>query len=213
MKIKFLVLSLFATLLFVSCKKDDLTGYNKLGGSTDMATNEVGYEYTLRGTAGGLSLGTGFKATVNDKAGDIIEIQLEGLVSSQVTSHSEFVPTPYCGSDGKLNISGHFINSTEGVGYVNANGETSVLVKYDAKVGDKWSYTTLGGKKLNREVISKSTDDDYYWGGMLIKVIEVEQNLPYPGFNKVVISANHKFGIVGAVVTMEDGSEAYLGGY
>ncbi len=213
MKIKFLVLSLFATLLFVSCKKDDVTSYNKLGGSTDLQTNEVGFSYTLFGAVDDFSVGSGFKATVIEKADDIIEIQLEGLLSSQVTSHSEFVPTPYCGSDGKVNISGHFINSTEGVGYVNANGETSVLVKYDAKVGDKWSYTTLGGKKLNREVISKSTDDDYYWGGMYIKVIEVEQNLPYPGFTKVVYSANHKFGLVGAVVTMEDGSTSYLSAY
>ena len=210
MKIKFLVLSLFTTLLFAACK-DDEVNYSKLGGSTDLQTNEVGFSYTLIGAVDDLSLGSGFKATVIDKSGDVVEIQLEGNIASPFVS--QLPPSAYIDSNGKVNISGHFINSTEGVGYVNGKGETSILVKYDAKVGDKWSYTTLGGKKLNREVISISTDDDYYWGGMYIKVIEVEQNLPYPGFTKVVYSANHKFGLVGAVVTMEDGSTSYLSAY
>ena len=208
MRIKILMLSFFTILFLVSCNKDE---YNKkLGGSTDLETNEVGYSYTLRGTLGGVSLGTNFKATVINKNSDIVEIQLEGDLASEYVSQ---LPSTYVGSNGDINVTGKFINSTEGVAYVNGNGDESILVKYDAKVGDKWSYTTLGGKKLNREVISKSTEDDYFWGGMLIKVIEVEQNLPYPGFTKVVYSANHKFGIVGAVVTMEDGSVSYLSGY
>ena len=208
MKIKLLGLSFFAILFFAACNDDE--SYNKIGGSTDLETNVVGYSYTLRGTLDGVSLGTGFNATVVENSDGIVEIKLEGELASQYVSQ---IPSTYVSADGDVNVSGKFINSTEGVGYVNANGDQSVLVKYDAKVGDKWSYTTLGGKTLNREVISKSTEDDYYWGGMLIKVIEVEQNLPYPGFNKVVYSANHKFGIVGAVVTMEDGSVSYMSGY
>ena len=176
-----------------------------------METNEVGLTYNLFGAVDDFSLGSGFNATVNEKFGDIVEIQLKAIL--HLSLFHMRAPSTYIGSNGKVNISGHFINSTEGVGYVNGKGETSILVKYDAKVGDKWSYTTLGGKKLNREVISKSTDDDYYWGGMYIKVIEVEQNLPYPGFTKVVYSANHKFGLVGAVVTLEDGSTSYLSAY
>ncbi len=208
MKIKLLGFSFLAFLLLAACNDDE--GYNKLGGSTDLETNQVGYSYTLRGTLDGVSLGTGFNATVVENSDGIVEIQLEGELASQYVSQ---IPSTYVGSNGEVNVTGKFINSTEGVGYVNANGDQSILVKYNAKVGDKWSYTTLGGKTLNREVISKSTEDDYYWGGMLIKVIEVEQNLPYPGFNKVVYSANHKFGIVGAVVTMEDGSVSYMSGY
>ena len=208
MKIKLLGFSFLAFLLLAACNDDE--GYNKLGGSTDLETNQVGYSYTLRGTLEGVSLGTGFNATVVENSDGIVEIQLEGELASQYVSQ---IPSTYVGSNGEVNVTGKFINSTEGVGYVNANGDQSILVKYNAKVGDKWSYTTLGGKTLNREVISKSTEDDYYWGGMLIKVIEVEQNLPYPGFNKVVYSANHKFGIVGAVVTMEDGSVSYMSGY
>ena len=208
MKIKLLGFGFLAFLFLVACNDDE--SYNKLGGSTDLETNQVGYSYTLRGTLEGVSLGTGFNATVVENSDGIVEIQLEGEIASQYVSQ---IPSTYVGSNGEVNVTGKFINSTEGVGYVNANGDQSILVKYNAKVGDKWSYTTLGGKTLNREVISKSTEDDYYWGGMLIKVIEVEQNLPYPGFNKVVYSANHKFGIVGAVVTMEDGSVSYMSGY
>ncbi|WP_346864286.1 hypothetical protein [uncultured Draconibacterium sp.] len=209
MKIKLVTFCFFVAAIFASCS-DDEGGNNKLGGSTDLETNEVGYIYTLNGSVDNASLGSGFKATVTDKTGDVVEIQLEGNIASPFVSQ---LPSTYVNSNGKVTVSGKFINSTDGVGYVNGNGETSILVKYDAKVGDKWSYTTLGGKTLNREVISKSIEDDYYWGGMLIKVIEVEQNLPYPGFNKVVYSANHKFGLVGAVVTMEDGSVSYLSGY
>lgn len=206
MKIKFLVLGLIASMFFVSCNDDD--GGNKLGGSTDLETNKIGYSYTFRGSVDGTtSIGSGFEATVIDKVGDIIEIQIEGVLTSSLVSQ---ISSPYVGADGSISVSGMFINSTEGVGYVNAKGEESILVKYDAKVGEKWSYTTRGGKKLTRKVISKSTEDDYFWGGMLIKVIEVEQNLPYPGFNKVVYSANHKFGLVGAVVTTEDGKIANM---
>ncbi len=207
MKIKLLSLGLIASMAFMSCK-DDYEGYSKLGGSTDLPENEIGYTYELRGSVdGSVQIGSNFEATVIDKDGDIVEIQLEGDLTSSLISQ---IQSPYVRADGSINLKGKFINSTEGVAYVNAKGEQSILVKYDATVGDKWSYTTLGGKKLTREVISKSTEDDYFWGGMYIKVVEVEQNLPYPGFNKVVYSANHKFGLVGAVVTTEDGKTTYL---
>lgn len=207
MKIKFLAFGLIASMFFVSCNKDDIEG-SKLGGSTDLETNKIGYSYGFRGAVDGTtSIGSGFEATVIDKTNDIIEIELKGDLASSVISQ---IQSSYVGADGSVNISGKFINSTEGVAYVNANGEESILVKYDAKVGDKWSYTTKGGKKLTREVKSISTEDDYFWGGMMIKIIEVEQNLPYPGFSKVVYYANHKWGMVGAAVTTEDGKTANM---
>jgi hypothetical protein len=79
-------------------------------------------------------------------------------------------------------------------------------VKYDAKVGDQWSYTTKGGKNITRKVTAVSTTDDFFWSGMLIKAITVEQNLPYPGFTKAVYRANHKFGMVAVEVFLEDGT-------
>jgi len=208
MKIKFLVFGVIASLCFVSCiDNDDDDG---IGGSTDLETNEIGYTYTLNGAANGVAVGNGFEATVINKTGDIIEVELEGKIANPFISQ---LPSIYVGSNGNVKISGNFINSTEGVAYVNANGEQSVLVKYDAKVGDKWSYTTLGGKKITREVKSVSTDDDYFWAGMMIKVIEVEQNLPYPGFTKAVYFANHKFGLVGVQITLEDGNIVYWGAF
>jgi hypothetical protein len=75
------------------------------------------------------------------------------------------------------------------------------IVKYDSKVGDK--YKVIEG--VEREVTSKSTDDDYPYGFMLIKVMKVEESPSIiPGVSKMVYIANHKFGIVGLEVTLDD---------
>ncbi len=202
MKIKFLAFAVITAMFFASCKDE----IDEIGGNTDLKTNEVGYIYTPKATFAGATVGTGFKATVTENTGGVVEIKLEGKVVDKFVSN---FPSTYIGANGNVSISGKFINSTDGAAYVNAKGEQSVLVKYDVKVGDKWSYTTLGGKKITREVKSVSKEDDYYWGGMYIKVIKIEQNLPYPGFKKAVYYANHKFGLVGTDITLEDGTVVY----
>jgi len=202
MKIKFLAFAVITAMFFASCKDE----IDEIGGNTDLETNKVGFTYDLKGTFAGANVGTGFKATVTESTGDAVKIKLEGKVVDKFASN---FPSPHIGQNGNVSISGKFINSSDGVAYVNAKGEQSVLVKYNAKVGDKWSYTTVSGKKITREVKSVSKDNDYYWGGMNIKVIKIEQGLPYPGFNKAVYYANHKFGLVGVDIILEDGTVVY----
>jgi hypothetical protein len=94
------------------------------------------------------------------------------------------------------------------------------LVDFDAKVGDKWEYK-VGTETITREVVSKSTDDDYMcWGlGMMIKVTQVKETIPegvtvmgYPAEAKQIVwTFNHKFGWVGAEVTKKDNSVVYVG--
>jgi hypothetical protein len=91
--------------------------------------------------------------------------------------------------------------------YSNADQEPCVLVKYDGKVGDKYSVTTSSGTKIDREITYKSTDDDYAYGFMNIKVIKVEQETSFPGIQKYVMYFNHKFGFVGFEVIAEDGTK------
>ncbi|NLB93558.1 MAG: hypothetical protein GX792_09060 [Bacteroidales bacterium] len=202
MKIKFLAFAVITAMIFASCKDE----IDEIGGDTDLENNKVGYTYNLKGTFAGANVGTGFKATVTENTGGVVEIKLEGKVVDKFASN---FPSPHIGKNGNVSISGKFINSSDGVAYVNSKGEQTVLAKYNAKVGDKWSYTTLGGKKITREVKSVSKENDYYWGGMNIKVITIEQNLPYPGFKKAVYYANHRFGLVGVDITLEDGTVVY----
>jgi len=197
------ILTALAVITVLSCKKsDDYSG--NLGGSTDLTSNAVGFKYTGSLKIGSSSTSTDAKAEVIKNGGGITEIKATGTLPAKVKSL--ITSSSYVNANGVVNVSGKFVNSTEGVAYVNASGDQVILVKYDAKVGDQWSYTTKGGKQITRKVTAVSTTDDFFWSGMLIKAITVEQNLPYPGFTKAVYRANHKFGVVQVEVFLEDGT-------
>lgn len=80
------------------------------------------------------------------------------------------------------------------------------LVKYDAKVGDKYKFTTEEGVEIVREVTEKSNEDTYPLGFLYIKVMTIEQNSDDPLVDKIVYYANHKFGLVGVEVRMINGN-------
>lgn len=205
MKIKFLAFAVITAMFFAACK-DEADEIDKISGNTDLPTNKVGYTYNLKGTFSGAAVGTDFKATVIENTGNVVEINLVGKINDKLASN---FPSSHVGENGNVNLSGKFINSTDGVAYINSKGEQNVLVKYNSEVGDKWSYTSYDGKKITHEVKSVSKDNDYYWGGMYIKVIKAEHTLPYPGFSKATYYANHKFGLVGVDFTLEDGTIIY----
>ncbi|MBV5312119.1 MAG: hypothetical protein JZU47_02415 [Prolixibacteraceae bacterium] len=197
------ILTALTVFTVLSCKKtDDYSG--NLGGSTDLTSNAVGFKYTGSLKIGNSSTSTDAKAEVIKNGGGITEIKGTGTLPAKIKSL--ITSSSYVNANGVVNVSGKFVNSTEGVAYVNASGDQVILVKYDAKVGDQWSYTTKGGKSITRKVTAVSTTDDFFWSGMLIKAITVEQNLPYPGFTKAVYRANHKFGVVQVEVFLEDGT-------
>lgn len=77
-----------------------------------------------------------------------------------------------------------------------------VLVKYKSKVGDTYSN---GGK-----VTHVSSDNDFKWGSMKIKVVEVQNtNKKLDGVKKVTYWGNHRFGIVAVETEFEDGTSDY----
>ncbi|MCX7908380.1 MAG: hypothetical protein N2560_02540 [Ignavibacteria bacterium] len=88
------------------------------------------------------------------------------------------------------------------------------LVKYSAKVGDKYEFTDKDGNKFVREVIKRSTTDDYPIGFWYIKVIVVEETIvegPLKDFfGKIIYYTNHKFGLVG-VELERDGKKYEIG--
>lgn len=75
------------------------------------------------------------------------------------------------------------------------------LVKYNAKVGDRYEFTDKEGNKYVRKVTKRSSDDDFPLGFWLIKVIVVEETIeegPYKDIlGKLIFYTNHKFGLVG----------------
>lgn len=85
------------------------------------------------------------------------------------------------------------------------------IVDYNSKVGDIYSLKR-GNTTIEREVVSKSTKDDYAWGGFNIKTINVEEkgrNLP--GVDKIEFISNHKWGMVGVKIYFEDGTTKIIG--
>lgn len=100
-----------------------------------------------------------------------------------------------------------FVVSTEGVESMNPS-YPGIIVKYGSKVGDK--YPVKNG--IEREVIHKSTEEDYYFGWFIIKVIKVEESpCLIPGISKMVYIANHRFGIVGLEITYDDNTSTFFG--
>jgi hypothetical protein len=95
--------------------------------------------------------------------------------------------------------------------YVYSNGDKKKpfpLVKFDAKVGDKYTFK-VGNQTVVREVVHRSTEDDTFYGFMLIKTIDVEETIPAGvqvngenvGVSKILWRFNHKFGFISARVT------------
>jgi hypothetical protein len=107
------------------------------------------------------------------------------------------------GNSAELNLPGRV--TTEGIQSVH-NGDNFTLIKFDAKVGDKYQGK-INGKTVVREVMSKSTEDDYAYGFFDIKVYRIEERgLGLPGLQKINYYVNHRFGIVGIEAVFEDGS-------
>lgn len=87
------------------------------------------------------------------------------------------------------------------------DGKYFTLVNFNSGVGDKYQHE-VNGNTITREVVSKSTTDDYSYVFFNIKVSEVEETgMGLPGVSKIVYYANHKFGLVGVKAVFEDGTE------
>jgi hypothetical protein len=97
-----------------------------------------------------------------------------------------------------------FKSTTDGIESVSGL-DPGIIVKYNAEVGDTYP---IGSSKKEREVVSRSTDDDYMYGFFLIKVIKVEEYPGKMGVDKITYWANHRFGLVGIEFKFDDGTIA-----
>lgn len=201
-----LLLCAAITLLFISCAKYGILTPS-LGG-TQSPIGEVNNTFTFSNISGISNT----SAQITELTGGVSKISF----STQVTDSKLLALTSYLSG---ISVAGSTVSGSMNAKITSAGIETvheggkMILVKYDAKVGDVYSLKT-GGTTITREVMSKSVNDDYYWGGMLIKTMVVkETGHTAPGISKIEYIANHKFGIVGAVLYFTDGTSKSIDVY
>lgn len=205
---------LAAFLLFVttSCEDLGIGGGNDstLKGKTDIPINTVGNEFSTIGfSVNGtwVDFDPQMVITKSENGVNTIKITADLKSNPTLSKLNNLIPANLKDAQGKVNFELKVKVTDEGwLDYSNTDQEPCVLVKYDGKVGDKYSVTTSSGTKIEREITYKSTNDDYAYGFMDIKVIKVEQETSFPGIQKYVMYFNHKFGFVGFEVIAEDGT-------
>jgi hypothetical protein len=201
---------LFAfALVLTSCKKQDSNdSSSSISGSSSIPINTVGNTFTNSVVVGTAS----YQGTISiTKVTDgVATVQFKSAIPSNIPILQGIKPK-YKDASGNLVCEGKFMMTDAGIlDYNNKDHKPFVLVKYDANVGDKYTLQKSDGTTIVRQVVRKSTTDDYYWNGLIIKTIDVEQSSNIPGVKKITYFSNHKFGLVAVRVEMEDGSKPQL---
>lgn len=189
---------LFAAMVLTACKKEKI---DILGGEQS-PMGEVGE--TVSSSSSTIAGVSSIAATVVSLENEVSSFSGTAVITNNtikniLSNH----PQTVINGDNVTITDIEFRITTEGIEAVNGL-EPGVIVKYDSNVGD--SYTINGGGK--RTVMAKSTEDDYFWGGMLIKAMEIEENTNKFGVKKTVYWANHRFGLVSIEFTFDDNSTA-----
>lgn len=196
----------------ISCSKNDpvvIPSENYLGGDTNVILGQVGNTFTGNFKIGNnyYDLNENFRITSN--VDGIVTANLKADLSqiSELSSLQNIAPPEFLDSEGKIDFDLKFKVTSDGIqDFSNDDNYAHTLVDYNSVVGSAYSIRHSDGTVHTRQVTAKSVNDDYYWNGMLIKTITVEQKAPVPGVEKYVLQANHRFGIVYFEIVMEDGS-------
>jgi hypothetical protein len=205
-----LLFVLFVLVLAQSCKKDkeSSTDANTLGGdpSPMAAVGETVSSSTV--PISGIS---NLNATVISVADGVSSYSGSGIVTDPTIKNIlSSMPGIVVSGDAVTATDFKFRQTTDGIESLVGMGP-GIIVKYASNVGDTYSVGSTG---RTRTVASKSTTDDYYYGGMLIKTMKIEEPTPglksTLGVTKITYWANHKFGLVGIQYNFADGSSFAL---
>jgi hypothetical protein len=205
---------LVSLVFLFSCDKDSVNSSSSvLGGDSDLSMNEVGNGFYGSLYVNGSYVSTNEDIEVIENDNGVVTLHISAAIPSSLPFAS-LIPENLKDSYGNLDTEVKYKNTSEGIlDYTNIDGEPFVIVRYDDNVGDTYTLKKSDGKTITRTVISKSTTDDYTWGYMYIKTIAVEQDSRIPGVDRIVYQANHKFGLVGIEVFMEDGTSTKMSLY
>jgi hypothetical protein len=208
----FLILFSASAIFYSSC---DLLGLTKekdteLNGDTNIALNTVGNQFSPTIIVNGNSITSDatIKITKSENGVNTVEFKADLSKTPAFSGLNSIIPATLKDASGKVNFTTKVKMTDEGIlDYSNSDNSPFVAVRYDGNVGDKYSLTKSDGKTSTRTITQKSTTDDYAWGGMLIKTIKVEQIPSFPGIKKYEYWFNHRFGLVGVVITAQDNSQ------
>lgn len=192
---------IFSALLLTSCDliEEAITG-SKLGGSQS-AIGEVGV--TVTSSSAQINGVSNIQASVTSLSGGVSSYTGSATVanSSILNTLSNLPGVTVSGNT--VTVTGvKFKSTTEGIESI-YGFDPGIIIKYSSSVGDKYDIL---GSSTKREVTAKSTTDDFSWGGMLIKVIKVEENINRGGIKKITYYGNHKWGMVAIRFDFDDGS-------
>lgn len=190
---KFLLYFVPVLLIAASCGEKSLS----IGGEQD-SKGEVGT--TLKGDFAGAS---NINVSVTKLTNGVSTV--EGTFTMTDERYMKIIkqlPDQFSVSGDKVTIKNIKYRATD-EGVENLSGiYDGVLVKYKAKKGDTYSN---GGK-----VTHVSKDNDFQWGSMKIKVVEVQNSKKkLDGVKKVTYWGNHRFGIVAVETEFEDGTSDF----
>lgn len=199
---KILTLLVSITILFAitACEKED----DGILGGGQSAIGEEGNSFIVHNTPLGVS----------NPSVSIIDLE-DGVstikVSANITNSTLLdMLQSIDGYTDQAEKTGKFRVTTEGIESIYDDGSTFTLVRYDAKVGDVYTFTR-GTMNLKREVTHVSTTDDFNWYGgqfLYLKTVDVkETGRNIPGLSSTIMHFNHKFGLVGYTLKLEDGSD------
>ena len=151
-------------LLVSACDKEDINSSKSIGGTTDFGENQVGSTSKLYGSDNAPEA----LLKVIDNQGGIITVEASFTIPEKYKKTVENLgetfygnKTKFIDSQGKFKTTLKVKNSSEGIAFYDPADRQVVAMKYDAKVGEKWSFTKANGKKLNFNVPYKSTTDDF----------------------------------------------------
>ena len=237
-RIMFFVIIAVITFWFISC--EDATGPNEIAGSTDVEFAKVGEKTRCSIYLNGKYVDNLFDTIVVIKnENGIVTTRAKLVFDTTATKQLDtLLGTSGLANDVKFNILNTYLNkfgvdldttnknamtltvdlkskvTSEGIqDFMYSGGDLSkpfTIVKYSGVVGDKYEFTDKDNVKITRTIVSKSTTDDYPVGFWNIKVTQIEETKEDPMVEKIVYIANHKFGMVGAIIFFKNGKSAKL---
>ena len=201
---KLILLPLMMVIMFsqVSCLKDKLTiggDQSPMGevGTTVSASDSESAQYgiqNIRGEVIALKDGVSNMTLTAEVTNATIRNILSNIPGTTVSGNLVTVQDI------------EFKSTMKGISCISPFAE-GIVVDYSAKVGDKYP---MKGTNKKREVVSRSTDDDYPYFFWYIKVIEVVEPTGSFGIKETRYWANHKFGLAGIRFTLDDGTDVDL---
>jgi hypothetical protein len=218
--VKSSILLLVIAALFVSSCKKDGSDTDYLGGDWDLALTKVGTKTSLYPKLGTYNFPT-FEAVITSNNQGVVSYKIK--IDPDLTGHpdSAFLKLILDAvkdnrlisydSEGLLDIGVQFKITSKGYQILSQNGKPQTIIRYDDPVGTAYEFDNVySDTKVKGTITEKTGEDDWPFSFFYIKTTKVEFKYPesFPLVDKVIIRANHKFGLVYFEVVFKNSQSA-----